>query len=206
MPKKLTRKFYLTDAITLAKKLLGKYLVRKFNSKKLVGKIVETEVYMGPKDRASHSYGGKITPRNQAEYLKGGHIYIYLCYGMHWQLNITANKEGKPECVLIRAIEPVIYNLSPTFVRNPKIKNEKLRKFTAGPGRLTRYLKLDGSFNKEDICSSKRIWIEDRGIKIKNSQIVKAKRIGIDYAGNFWKNKLWRFYIKDNPFVSKKRH
>jgi len=196
--KKLSRKFYLVDGITLAKKLLGKYIVRKFNSRKLIGKIVETEAYMGPEDKASHSYGGKITQRNQAEYLEGGHIYIYLCYGMYWQLNITANKNGKPECVLIRAVEPINSN------SKLKIKNVKLlRKLTSGPGKLCKWMKLNKSFNKEDLTKSKRIWIEDRGEKIKSSQIIRAKRIGIDYAGNFWKNKLWRFYIKNNPFVSK---
>jgi len=197
--KKLSRKFYLVDGITLAKKLLGKYIVRKLDSRKFIGKIVETEAYIGPKDKASHSFGGKITPRNQAEYLEGGHIYIYLCYGMYWQLNITANKNGKPECVLIRAVEPINYS------SKLKIKNVKLlRKLTSGPGKLCQWMKLNKSFNTEDLTKSKRIWIEDRGEKIKSSQIVKAKRIGIDYAGNFWKNKLWRFYIKDNPFVSKK--
>ena len=154
----------------------------------MVGKIVETEAYIGPKDRASHAFGGKITSRNKTEYLEGGHIYIYLCYGMYWQMNITTEKAKKPECVLIRALEPVMIT---------KNKNKE----TNGPGKLCRWMKLDKSFDKEDLTKSKRIWLEDQGEKIKKSQIRTAKRIGIDYAG-IWAKRPWRFYIKDNPFVS----
>jgi 3-methyladenine DNA glycosylase len=104
-PKRLGRNFFTQPTLKVARELLGKYLVRKIDSRKLVGKIIETEAYIGPKDKASHAYGGKITPRNKAEYLVGGHIYIYLIYGMYWQLNVTTSEEGKPECVLIRALE-----------------------------------------------------------------------------------------------------
>lgn len=185
--KKLQRNFYTRPAcrrgrptLVVAKDLLGKYLVRKIGRKKLVGKIVETEAYIGPEDKASHAYKGKRTKRNEVEYLEGGRIYIYLVYGMHWQLNIITAKKGKPECVLIRALE------------HPK---------ATGPGKLCEWLKLDKSFYGEDLTKSKRIWLEN-GEKIKKSQIVAAKRIGIDYAGS-WAKKPWRFYIKNNPFVSK---
>jgi DNA-3-methyladenine glycosylase len=194
MRKKLTRKFFIRPTLKVAKDLLGKYLVRKIGKKKLVGKIVETEAYIGPKDRASHAYGGRITERCKTEYLVGGHIYIYLCYGMYWQLNITTEKEGKPECVLIRALEPIFKNQKDIS----KIKN-----LASGPGKLCRWLKLNKSFDKEDLTKSKRIWLEDRGVKIKKSDIIATTRIGIDYAGE-WAKKPWRFYIKDNPFVSRK--
>lgn len=154
--------------------------------------IVETEAYIGPEDKASHAYLGKTTKRNLAEYLIGGHIYIYLVYGMYWQFNISTYKEGKPECVLIRALEPTVKNNN--FL---KIKN-----LTNGPGKLCQYLKLNKSFYGEDLVKSKRIWLEDKGIKIKNKEIVSSKRIGIDYAKE-WKDKPWRFYIKNNLFVSK---
>ena len=204
MIKKLSRKFYTRPTLIVAKELLGKYLVRKIASQKLVGKIVETEAYIGPEDRASHAFGGKITERNKTEYLTGGHIYIYLCYGMYWQLNITTEKAGKPECVLIRALEPLG-------------EKARLEKIASGPGKLCRWLKLDKSFDKEDLTKSKGIWLaasissrrgspkrrEDRGIEIKKSDIVATKRIGIDYAGS-WAKKPWRFYIKENPFVSRK--
>jgi DNA-3-methyladenine glycosylase len=162
----------------VAKNLLGKYLVRKIGKKKLEGRIIETEAYIGPQDRASHSYKGKVTPRNKAEYFVGGYVYIYLVYGMYWQLNISTYKEGKPECVLIRALD--------------------LGKLADGPGKVCRYLKLDKSFYGEDLTKSKRIWLEDRGEKIKLSQIIATKRIGIDYAGPYWSSRKWRFVLENN--------
>ena len=188
---RLLRKFYKRPTLNIAKDLLGKYLIRKIGNKKLVGKIVETEAYIGPKDKAAHSFGGKITKRTKTEYLIGGHIYIYLVYGMYWQLNIVTQTAEKPECVLIRALEPVFQD---------KILNTKLAN---GPGKLCQWLKLNKSFDGEDLTKSKRIWLE-KGEKIKKSQIICAKRIGIDYAGPYWSKKHWRFYIKDNLFVSKK--
>jgi len=187
---RLKRSFFIRNTLTVAKELLGKYLIRKIGNRKLVGKIVETEAYIGPQDRASHAYGGKITERSKTEYLEGGHIYIYLCYGMYWQLNITTSLAGKPECVLIRALEPV----------NSKLKSKKI---ASGPGKLCQWLKLDKSFDGEDLTKSKIIWLENRGEKILPSQIAKTKRIGIEYAGP-WKDKLWRFYLKNNPFFSRK--
>jgi len=192
---KLKRGFYTRDTLIVAKELLGKHLVRKIGRKTLVGKIVETEAYIGPKDRAAHSYNGKITERNKAEYLEGGHIYIYLVYGMYWQLNITTSGVGRPECVLIRALEPM-----QGFGK--ELSSKKIRNLANGPGKLCRWLELNKSFYGEDLTESKRIWLEE-GEKIKPSQIVRAKRIGIDYAGK-WKDKLWRLYIKSNFFVSKR--
>ena len=193
--KRLNRRFFCQDTLTVAKSLLGKYLIRKIGKKKLIGKIVETEAYIGPEDKAAHSYQGKVTKRNWAEYLKGGYIYIYLCYGMYWQLNITTSTQGRPECVLIRALEPIAgvkKGLSPKEIKN----------LANGPGKLCRWMKLDKSFYGKDLIKNKRIWLTE-GEKIKPSQIVQAKRIGIDYAGE-WKANLWRFYIKNSPFVSKK--
>jgi len=181
MRKKLTRKFYTQPTLEIAKALLGKYIVRRYRGKELVGKIIETEAYVGPQDKASHAYKGKITLRNKAEYLKGGHIYIYLVYGMYWQLNISTFKEKKPECVLVRAIE---------------VSGEKIS-LTNGPGKLCQYLKLDKSFYGEDLTKSKRIWLEDRKEKIGSCQIVSTPRIGIDYAGPYWSRRKLRFLIKD---------
>jgi DNA-3-methyladenine glycosylase len=193
MKKKLKRDFFVQPTLKVAKELLGKYLVRKIGKKILVGKIVETEAYIGPEDKASHSFGGKITKRNKAEYLVGGHAYIYLVYGMYWQLNITTFKAKMPECVLIRALEPLISN-----------KNLKeIKEIAKGPGKLCQWLKLDKSFYGEDLTRSKRLWLEDRQELIKENQIVAKPRIGIDYAGSYWSKKPWRFFIKDNHFVSK---
>ena len=181
--KKLARSFYVRPTLEVSKELLGKYIVRKIGKKKLIGKIIETEAYVGPQDKAAHSYGGKITPRNKIEYLLGGYIYIYLVYGMYWQLNITTAGKGEPECVLIRAIEPEKGEISSAN----------------GPGKLCRYLKLDKSFYGEDLTKSKRVWLEDRDGKIKPSQILATRRIGIDYAGPYWSKRKWRFLIKDYP-------
>lgn len=208
MVQKLTRKFFTRPTLIVAKDLLGKFLVRKYKNKILAGKprrkapkenefptreasflrgkIVETEAYLGPQDKASHGYKMKRTSRSEAEYLIGGHIYIYLVYGMYWQLNISTEKAGLPRCVLIRALEPV--NGFPKIIKNRYNKNlresafqsAKIRDLTNGPGKLCRYLKLDKSFYAEDLVKSKRIWLENRKIKIKKSEIVASKRIGID--------------------------
>ncbi|OGZ32766.1 MAG: hypothetical protein A3H02_02180 [Candidatus Niyogibacteria bacterium RIFCSPLOWO2_12_FULL_41_13] len=193
---KLKRDFFLQSTLKVAKNLLGKYLVRKYRGGKIVGKIVETEAYVGPKDKASHAYGGKQTARNRAEFLKGGHIYIYLVYGMHWQFNISTYKEGKPECVLIRAVEPVVNT-------KYKILNTRYLNKANGPGKLCGYFKFDKSFYGEDTVKSSRIWLEDGGEKIKPSQIAKGPRIGIDYAGPRWSKIHWRFWLKNSEFVSK---
>ena len=184
----MKRKFFVRPTLKVAKDMLGKYLVRRIGREILTGEIVETEGYIGPHDKASHAFGFKRTPRNRAEYLIGGHVYIYLVYGMYWQLNISTFRAGEPECVLIRALEPV--------GQNDKLAN--------GPGKLCRWLKLDKSFYSEDVVRSKRIWLEDRGVKVKKQKIVARSRIGIDYAGPVWAKKLWRFYIKNNPAVSMK--
>lgn len=186
MRKRLGRDFYLQPTFKVAKKILGKYLVRKFRKKKLIGRIVEVEVYLGPKDRASHAYGGRLTLRNRAEYLLGGHLYIYLVYGKYWQLNISTFESGKPECILIRSLE---------------VKN-KPKNFVNGPGKVCRYLKLNQSFYGEDLVTSKRIWLEDRGEIIKKSDILETARIGIEYAGNYWARRKWRFVLKS--FLKKK--
>jgi DNA-3-methyladenine glycosylase len=173
--RKLDRKFYAMPALDLSKDLLGKYIVRKINGKELAGKIIETEAYVGTKDKASHAFGRKITERNKVEYLAGGLIYIYLVYGMYWQLNIVAGEKGRPECVLIRALD--------------------LGEIASGPGKLCNYLKLDKSFYGEDLAKSKRIWLQDRGEKVYPSQIKATARIGIDYAGPYWSRRKWRFVL-----------
>jgi DNA-3-methyladenine glycosylase len=183
----LNRSFYTRDTIIVAKELLGKYIVRKIGKKTLAGKIIETEAYIGPKDKASHAYNGKITPRNKVEYLAGGYIYIYLVYGMYWQLNVVTAGAGKPECALIRAMD--------------------LGRLTDGPGKVCRYLKLNKSFYGEDLTESKRIWLENpapeqarcgasRGENGARSKIIATKRIGIDYAGHYWSRRKWRFVLK----------
>jgi len=169
----LNRSFFIRPALTVAQEVLGKYLV--VNGK--AGKIIETEAYIGPEDKASHAFAGKRTERNKAEYLIGGHVYIYLVYGMYWQLNISTGQKGYPECFLIRAVAG---------------KDDIKR--TNGPGKLCQYFGLDKSFYGEDVAKSQRVWLEDRG---ENCQIVAKSRVGIDYAGPYWAKRKLRFLIKD---------
>lgn len=178
---RLERNFFLHPTLKVAQNLLGSILLRKIGNKIIAGKIVETEAYIGPQDRAAHSYNGRRTKRSEIEYDIGGKVYIYMVYGMYWQLNFTTGNIGQPECVLIRAVEPVVL----------KIKNCD----TNGPGKVCRYFKLDKSFYGEDLCKSKRLWLE-KGEKIVPKQIVASRRIGIDYAGPYWSRRKFRFYIK----------
>lgn len=182
---RLPRDFYTIDAYNLGQKLLGKDLCIKRDEKILRFRIVETEAYGGAYDRACHAYNFKYTNRTKSLYLIGGCLYIYLIYGMYYMLNITANKENVPEAVLIRAVEPL---------NNDLVK-------TNGPGKLCKTLMIDKTLNEIDLTTSDIIYIEDSGYIPK--EIVYTKRINIDYAKDD-KDRLWRFYIKDNKYVSKK--
>ena len=191
---RLKRKFFSQPTIKVAKGLLGKYLVRRVGKKQLVGKIVETEAYIGPNDKASHASFGK-TERCKLMYGLPGIAYVYLIYGMYWMLNIVTEEKGKPCAILIRAVQPQL--------EIKKLDIEELKKLGAGPGKLCRWLKINKSFNGEDLTKSKRLLVIDSGERIKERQIIKKTRVGVNYAGE-WAKKPWRFYIKNNPFVSKK--
>lgn len=181
---KVKRDFYYQPTLQIAQKLLGMFLVRRIGKKKVRGKIVETEAYIGLKDKASHASRGK-TPRTAIMFGQPGHIYIYMIYGMYYCLNIVTERANYPAAVLIRAVEP--------------ISKSKIQ--PSGPGKVCQFYRIDKSFNNQDLCGSK-VWIENPGNKLKKTDIVRAKRVGIDYAG-IYKHKPWRFYIKSNDFVSK---
>lgn len=184
---RLKNKFYQQNTFKMAKALLGKYLVRKIGEKTLVGKIVEVEAYYGFNDKASHASRGK-TERTKIMFDKAGTAYIYMIYGMYYCLNIVTEKKDFPAAILIRALDPI---------KNIKIK-------TNGPGKLCHALRIDKKLNGENLIFSNKLYlVKNPKEKIRNTQIVLAKRIGIDYAGKF-KHKLWRFYLKNNKFVSKK--
>jgi DNA-3-methyladenine glycosylase len=166
--KRLLREFYIRDVLDVAPSLIGKALVIKQNDSSL-GRFIITDVeaYRGSEDNACHASKGR-TARTDVMYLEGGKLYVYFVYGMYWMLNIVTGEEKNPQAVLIRGIDGC-----------------------TGPGRLTKSLGVDGSFYGEDLTSSERIWIEDTELKI-DYKI--GPRIGIDYAGEYWKNKPWRFY------------
>ena len=198
MTKILDQAFYLKDGITVAKALLGQIIVRKVDGHNYYFKIVETEAYMGEEDKGAHVYGGKRTARTAPLYEIGGTTYVYLIYGMYYCLNISANIEGTPHCVLIRAVEPMD-DLSMAFAKDNRcIKSKKIEDLTNGPGKLCKALKIDKNLNNLSVTEKGSIWIE-KGDEPK--QIIAGKRINIAYAKEY-ADMLWRFYIKDNRYVS----
>lgn len=196
--KVLSQSFYMKDGITLAQDLLGKVIVREENEKAYYYRIVETEAYMGIEDKGAHVYGNRKTERTAPLYQIGGTTYIYLIYGMYHCLNISANEIGVPHCVLIRAVEPMDEQSINYAKQNRNIKSKKLVDLTNGPGKLCKALRIDKSLNNHLVTHKGPIWIGEGQVP---SEIVKAKRINIPYAEEYI-DKLWRFYIKEHPFVS----
>ncbi len=167
---RLDSNFYREDVLTIAPALLGMKLIRVTDNICHEYIITEVEAYRGMEDLACHASKGK-TRRTEVMFQEGGKLYIYLIYGMYYMLNIVTGPAGFPQAVLIRSL----YGIN-------------------GPGKLTKKLKIDNSFYGESITESKRIWIE-KGIK--NPSYITSPRIGIDYAGEYWKQKLWRWTIID---------
>lgn len=196
---KLEREFYLRDdTIQIAKDLLGKLLVVPTAANERVsGMIVETEAYLGAIDKAAHSYGNRRTKRTETMFAIGGTAYIFFIYGMYFQFNVVVGEIGSPHAILIRAIEPV-ENCEIMRQRRGKMPEKNL---TSGPGKLCIALGIDKSFNNEDLLGEK-VWLEEYE-SVPVEEISSGKRIGIDYAEEF-AEKPWRFWIKDNKFVSRK--
>lgn len=202
---KLAKEFYKREALDVAKDLLGKILVREKDGKVIKGKIVEVEAYIGPDDKGAHTYKNKRTKRTEAMFGEAGRTYIYLIYGMYNCINAVTNEIDKPEAVLIRALEPVS-GLS-TMAKNrydkdlDDLSKKQINNLTDGPGKLCMALDIDRSLNKEDLNGNK-VYIEYPEVK-EDFTILRSKRIGIDYAEEAI-DYLWRFYIKDNKYVSVK--
>jgi DNA-3-methyladenine glycosylase len=186
MNTRLQREFFLREASKVAPDLLGKVLCKRREEVVDKWRIVETEAYGGIIDKAAHSYQGRRTARTEAMYKPGGHLYIYFIYGMYYMLNIVANKAEVPEGVLIRALEPL---------SNGAASN------TNGPGKLCLALGITKEYYGLDLCVSEEIFLLDDGFTPK--KIVEAKRVNVDYAMED-KDRLWRFYLPDSPFVSRK--
>lgn len=178
MNKTLPLKFFDDNTLKVAQNLLGKYLVREVDGKKISGVIIETEAYVGEDDLACHASKGR-TKRTDILYQGAGTLYVYMIYGMYHCLNIVTDKKDFPSAILIRAvkIDGVDYNR------------------TNGPGKLCKVMKIDRKSNGMKLGGKSGIWIEDRGIKVKEKDIEKSPRIGIDYAGHC-KDYLWRFNAK----------
>ncbi|WP_434303566.1 DNA-3-methyladenine glycosylase [Clostridium botulinum] len=202
---RLTRDFYAKDARVLAKELLGKVLVREIDGIRLRGKIVETEAYIGAIDKASHAYGGRRTKRTEPLYGKPGIAYVYFIYGKYFCFNIICKIEGEAEGVLIRAIEPLENMDLISKLRFNKefqeLNNYQKKNLTSGPSKLCMAFNIDKENNWEDLCESSRLYVEDSYYN--DFEIIEAKRVGIDYAEEA-RDFLWRYYIKDNAFISVK--
>lgn len=186
MARKLPRKFYQQDTISLAKALLGKRLVFVTRGKRRSGIIVETEAYLGAEDPACHTWKNRKSGKNKSMYLTGGHSYIYLIYGMHYCFNVVSRTEKEPEAVLIRAIEP----------------EENITLRTDGPGRLCKAMGLKRNHDGLDLLG-KTIFIENIGRVLPESEIGASPRIGVDYAGDAAKWPL-RFYWKGSGYLSRR--
>ncbi|MFW6046404.1 MAG: DNA-3-methyladenine glycosylase [Candidatus Woesearchaeota archaeon] len=196
---KLNYEFYNTDALTLAKKLLGKIIVRNINGKKVKCMITETEAYVGPEDKACHAYNNKKTKRTKVMFKKAGISYIYLIYGMYHCFNIVCGDVGKPEAVLIRSVKPI--NGIKVIKKNRDIKSNKLYDLTNGPGKLCQAMSIDMSFNDYNLVEGDIFYLEENK-EIYDFNMSSSPRINIDYAKDY-KNKPWRFFIKDSSFLSK---
>ncbi len=176
---KINKEFYLRDDVVgISKELLGKYIFTKFDNKLTGGIITETEAYEGISDKASHAYGGKRTKRTETMFSKGGVAYVYLCYGVHSLFNIVTNKKDIPHAILIRSFKPTD---GIDFMLERTGKTKLTNDFGTGPGKFSKALGIHFSHSGMDLSGNK-IWLEDRGLKIDDKNIIASTRIGIDYA------------------------
>jgi len=191
---KLPRIFYEQKTIDVAKQLLGKYLIRKHPQGDTVGRIVETEAYIGPRDLACHASKGR-TARTEVMFGQAGHAYVYFIYGFYNMLNLVTEEKDHPAAVLIRAVEPV----SGIDLMKDRREMDKLRDLASGPGKLCQAFAIDRTLNGADLCNG-ILYVEDRGDAPPKFRA--AARIGVDYAGK-WKDKPYRFLIRGSEFVSR---
>ena len=196
---KLDREFYCRNVLTVAKELLGKILVKKISDEYYSARIVEVEAYEGETDEASHSYNGE-TPRNKIMFNHGGFLYVYLSYGVHHCCNVVTGVEGKGSAVLIRAVEPhegtekMIFNRFGNRSKDDKVKLN----LTNGPGKVCQALDINLSHSGLDLTGNKVYIISNT--KLKKSEIGTSERIGITKSVEL----QWRFFIKGNPYLSRK--
>jgi DNA-3-methyladenine glycosylase len=196
--KKLPVQFYKrADVGLIAKQLIGKIIVTNFDGLHTSGRIVETEAYIGLTDRASHSFGGKRTTRNEHMYSEAGSAYVYICYGMHHLFNVVCNDKNIPDAVLIRAVEPLT-GINIMLKRTGKLKLDNT--LTKGPGNAAKALGISKNHSGADLLKDE-IYIGDDEFVITENVLGISRRIGIENSGNA-ALKPYRFYIKGNRFVS----
>jgi DNA-3-methyladenine glycosylase len=209
--RKLPRSFYLRQTPLVARDLLGKYLIRRYRDRNLIGKIVEVEAYCEG-DPASHSFRGK-TKRNEVMFRKGGHLYVYFTYGMHFCANVVTRKAGVGEAVLIRAVEPIegvkvmmrnrkLWRNKSTAVRartntSPRPPRAPAPDLTNGPAKFCEAFAIARAQNGADLLGDEIYVLE--GEKIAASRIDQSERIGVTNG----RQKKWRFFVKGNAWVSR---
>lgn len=192
----LGRDFYNRDTLTVAEEVLGKTLVHVTEEGITKGKIVEVEAYIGPQDKAAHSYNNLYSERTKIQYGEGGYAYVYLIYGMYHCMNIVTNRANLPESLLIRALEP----LEGIELMKQRRKTDRLKMLCNGPGKLCQAMGITKENYGDDLCGDV-LYLEE-GEALEKEQILRSRRINIDYAEEA-KEFLWRFSIRDNPCVSK---
>lgn len=175
MRKILSKNFFEKNTLEVAENLLSKYLVRRIGDREIAMKLNEVEAYDGFEDKASHAHKGK-TERNKIMFGEAGNWYVYLVYGMHNMLNIVTGKKGYPAAVLIRGAGDI-----------------------NGPGKLTKFLKIDKKMNGKKASVQNGLWFEDRGELVDRKKIKRTSRIGVGYAGPIWAKKDYRFILSDLP-------
>ena len=199
--RKLGIDFYQrSNVLTIAKELLGKVLVTKWDGIETSGRIVEVEAYNGIIDKASHASGGRRTQRNEVMYGKGGVAYVYLCYGIHHLFNVVTNEQETPHAILIRALEP-LKGIDTMLKRTNKKQLDHT--LTRGPGNVSKALGISFKLHSGHSLLSKDLFIAEDNFVLNKKEVASSPRIGVDYAGDD-ANLPYRFYIKGNPFVSGK--
>ena len=199
MPRKLPRRFYLQDTVTVARDLLGCVLWRRIGHDLLAARIVETEAYLGANDMASHARRGLRSARNESMYLEGGRAYVYFTYGMHWCLNVVTQEEDVAEAVLLRAAEP-LRGTESMRERRPKAKRDV--DLLNGPGKLCAAMGIDKALDGQ-LLNGDVLWITGRDVE--TPDIAVSPRIGVDGAPD---SAHWplRFFVRGNRFVSAYRN
>jgi DNA-3-methyladenine glycosylase len=190
----LPREFYARPALVVARESIGKILVHRSADGEAAGRIVEAEAYCGPHDIAAHSSRG-LTKRTAIMFGPPGYAYVYLLYGSSWATNLVVASVGKPEAVLLRALEPA---RGTELMARRRAKTADSRELTNGPGKLTQALAITGAQYGADLCGGD-LFLEDSGYR--PARIGRSARINVDYAGS-WAQKRWRFYERGNRYVS----
>jgi len=194
----LPREFYARPVLAVARAAIGQLLVHVTEDGVRAGRIVETEAYRGPEDRAAHSWGGRRTPRTEVMYGPPGHAYLYFVYGMHWQLNLVTTRVDAPHAVLIRAVEPLC-GVELMAQRRGLAATD--RRLTNGPGKLCQAFDLDRAHYGVDLTEPGASLFLAAALTPRG-RIERSARVGIDYAEG-WVDKPWRFFERNNPWVSR---